>query len=190
MFDEVDLSRRDFILAGTGVLGSASALGRAAAQTTETEVQEVAVLVGPASARPNPGDPFFENKIAYSYIYRATDDDRDFTITEDEDSWQLLSGGAYPVADTISSDTTVRERAHIWRVDASGGSVTLTIGTELEVPGTKLVVKKVGGSSLNDVTVTAESGTQIDGSSSQAVSGAFGVGRFFYDPAADQWWTG
>ena len=190
MFKEVDLSRREFFLAGAGVLGSASALGSVAAQATETEVQEVAVLVGPASARPAPGDPFFENKIAYSYIYRATDDDRDFTITEDDDSWQLLSGRAFPLSDTISSDTTIRDRAHIWRVDASGGPVTLTIGTDLEVPGRELVVKKVGGSNLNDVAVTAESGTQIDGSSSQAVSGAFGVGRFFYDPAADQWWTG
>lgn len=190
MFEEVDLSRRNFVLAGATVVGSASALGRAAAQTTETRFQDAAVLIGPARARPDPGDSFFDNKIAYTYIYRATDDVRDFTITEDTDNWQLLSGRAYPLADTISSDTTIRERAHIWRVDASGGPVTLTIGTELEVPGTELVVKKVGDSALNDVTVTAESGKSIDGSSSQTVSGPFGVGRFFYDSVYDQWWTG
>jgi len=190
MFEEVDLSRRQFVLAGATIVGSASALGNAAAQTAETRFQEAAVLIGPASARPDPGDSFFDNKIAYTYIYRATDDVRDFTITEDTDSWQLLSGRAYPLAETVSADRTIRERAHIWRVDASGGPVTLSIGTELEVPATELVVKKVSGSTLNDVTVTAESGNNIDGSSSQTVSDPYGVGRFFYDSAADQWWTG
>ena len=94
MFEDVDLSRREFIIGGVTVLGVGGAKA-AAAQTTQTEFQEAAVLVGPASARPDPDDSFFDNKLTYGYLYRATDDVREYVITEADDSWSVLDSSGF-----------------------------------------------------------------------------------------------
>lgn len=50
----------------------------------EYEFQGAADLLGPASARPAPGDDFFDNKVYFAYRYTASDTGAVSTITQDD----------------------------------------------------------------------------------------------------------
>lgn len=88
-----DFSRREFILAGTLPIVSISDGGELQVESQqpkeEYEFDGVAYLLGPASARPAAGGDFFDNKIAYAYIYENHDGAR-FMITDGDSAWSEL----------------------------------------------------------------------------------------------------
>jgi hypothetical protein len=91
----MDLSRREFMLAGTTSLlslnTSVSQINPDDTDSTEYEFQGVADLVGPKDALPGPDDPFWDDKIAYAYRYEAIDVGERFFKTEDDPDWQNLT---------------------------------------------------------------------------------------------------
>jgi len=90
--DSLDLSRREFMLAGTIPFSMSNVNLQVQDQqpNEEYEFQGAAYLVGPLSARPTPGDSFFDNKVAYAYIYEDENGSRSYL--EDEDSsWTPLN---------------------------------------------------------------------------------------------------
>ena len=96
-----DLSRRDFMLAGVTTVALASTGSVQAQSETPPEPQAAAVLVGPADARPEPGDRFFDQKSRYSYVYHATGSSVKSMITESDDQWTDVSssGGLWSDSD-------------------------------------------------------------------------------------------
>lgn len=52
--------------------------------------QGVAYLIGPAEARPAPGDPFFEDKQVYAYLYESDTGAKAY-LTQDMDAWRPLN---------------------------------------------------------------------------------------------------
>lgn len=89
------LSRREFVVAGgTSLLSLDTSTRRQVGEPNsddEYQFRGVADLLGPREARPEPGDPFFEDKLAYAYRYEATDTGARFFKTEDDDTWQSLT---------------------------------------------------------------------------------------------------
>jgi hypothetical protein len=101
-------------------------------------------------------------------------------------------GVLLPTSDVVTNDTTFRSRAEIYQVDTAGlgTGVTITIGTEIENPDQVFAVKDIGGSaSTNNIIVEAESGTQIDGSSSATLNTDYGRLSVYYSGAESQWFT-
>jgi hypothetical protein len=141
------------------------------------------------AARPAAGSEWFENKLTYTYVYRPTDDTRSYKITEEDSGWTVLSGPAFPVYDEITSNTTVRSAADIYPGDTSGGGFTVTLGTELETEGVRFTVKKTNDSALNSITVEAESGKNIDGSTTDTIDAAYGMQEYYFSVNEDQWYT-
>jgi hypothetical protein len=188
MRDAVELDRRGFFVTGLTAL-SAAAAGTVAAQTTTTRFQEAAVLIGPIDARPAPGGEWFDNKLTYTYIYRPTDDTRSYIITEEDSTWTVLNGPAFPLYDEITSNTTVRTLADIYPCDTSGGGFTVTLGTELENDAVRFTVKKTNGGSVNAINMEAESGKNIDGSATDTIIAGYGAQRYYFSVNDDQWYT-
>jgi hypothetical protein len=90
----------------------------------------------------------------------------------------------------VASDTTVRRRAETVLVDTSGGSITITVGTELERDGLTVVVKDSGGNAgLQPIMVEAESGSSIDGSSGDSINDNYGARGYVYSGSVGQWFT-
>lgn len=95
MPEDLDLTRRDFMVAGsTSLLAIQS--GGMEVDTQGTRVGDhdflgVADLVGPAAAKPPANDEFFEHRIAFAYRYEATDTGRRYFITENYDNWMDIS---------------------------------------------------------------------------------------------------
>lgn len=93
----MDLSRRDFMLAGTT---SVLAMPSDVRQQVQPQLQSdsvnaegfagVADLLGPEAARPEPGDPFFEDKTFNGYRYEETDTGDRWFITEPYAEWTPL----------------------------------------------------------------------------------------------------
>jgi hypothetical protein len=101
-------------------------------------------------------------------------------------------GVLLPTSPVFTSDTTVRSRTEIYQCDTtgSGGSLTLTIGTELENDEQIFAVKDVGGAAgLNQIEVVAESGSDIDGQSSATINSNFGRLSAYYSAAEGQWFS-
>ncbi|TQQ78577.1 hypothetical protein EGH24_13730 [Halonotius terrestris] len=92
--DGPDLSRREFMLAGSTSLlalqGSVEPQLDTTQTTDEYQFRGVAHLIGPASARPAPDDPFFEDKVAYAYVYEDHSGARSL-LTPDRDAWHPLN---------------------------------------------------------------------------------------------------
>lgn len=91
--DPLDLSRRDFMLAGTTSLlamDSGQLQISGSEPVDEYEFQGVADLMGPADARPQPGSEFFDNKAFYAYRYEETDTGDRYFITQDDSAWSEL----------------------------------------------------------------------------------------------------
>jgi len=103
------MDRRKFMqLAGVGALGALST-GSVSAQQIQTDTdgfQDAPTLLGDAADRPDPGDPFFNDKIRYGYLYETPDGARYF-ITDSDDGWTWLPISV-PEAD-IGDATTLRE---------------------------------------------------------------------------------
>lgn len=100
-----DLSRRDFMLAGTTMLALASTgTVQADSESKADGFQAAAVLVGPQDARPQPGDPFFDRKTRYSYVYRESDTGNVAHITQDDSDWTNLM--RRPVSASYTGDGT------------------------------------------------------------------------------------
>lgn len=98
MSEKIDLSRREFMQ-----VGALSALSVASGgqfqiadqqPVDENEWQGAADWIGPASARPAPDDPIFDNAVYFAYRYTATDTGAVSTITQDDvpnGSWTELA---------------------------------------------------------------------------------------------------
>lgn len=98
----MDLSRRDFMLAGTTSLLAMPddmkqqldpAQFNAQVETAENTrgFAGVADLLGPAEARPAPGSGFFEDKVFNGYRYEATDTGERYFITAPYEKWDRLT---------------------------------------------------------------------------------------------------
>ena len=89
------MSRREFmVVGGTSLLALDGSVQRQVSSQNsqqEYQFQGVADLLGPRQARPEPGDGFFEDKIAYAYRYEASDTGERFYITDDADTWTDIS---------------------------------------------------------------------------------------------------
>lgn len=92
----MDLSRRDFIHAGTLSLAALQTgltpQQQDGQQTNTEEFQTVAHLIGPEDARPEPGSDFFQGdnyqKVYYAYLYDSIDTGNQYFITQDDADWQ------------------------------------------------------------------------------------------------------
>jgi hypothetical protein len=89
----MDLSRREFVLAGTASLASLDG-GVVSRQVDSTDDEYrfsgVAQLLGPADARPEPNSEFFDDKLAYAYLYQATDAKVLSYIKDGDSAWTDL----------------------------------------------------------------------------------------------------
>jgi len=105
----MDLSRREFMLVGTSSLLAIDGTGSLQIdQNNETideyEFSGVADLMGPRAARPDPPDPFFDNKIAFAYRYETTDTDERFFIEDGDSNWtSLMSNKDYLGKQSVNS---------------------------------------------------------------------------------------
>lgn len=97
MAGDMDLSRREFMFVGSTSLLSLQSGGVQLQMEDPDNPQEdyqfqgVADLMGPAAARPEPGDPFFDNKQFYAYRYEATDTHARYFITQNDSQWSELN---------------------------------------------------------------------------------------------------
>jgi hypothetical protein len=101
-------------------------------------------------------------------------------------------GVLLPTSPVFTSDTTVRSRTEIFQCDTNGlgGSITLTIGTELENADQIFAVKDVGGAAgQNQIQVEAESGSDIDGQSTASINSNYGRLSAYYSAAEGQWFS-
>lgn len=92
MDDSFDLSRREFMIGGlVGLSGLPSDIQPQLEPQNQDDYEftGAAFLLGPKSARPSKGDPFYDNNLVYTYIYRTIAGDTYYT-TDDMDSWQSL----------------------------------------------------------------------------------------------------
>ena len=87
-----EFSRRQFMQVGAvGAMTAFAGTGAAQEITSDaTGFQSVALLHGPASARPAAGSSFFDNKTYFAYIYEDKDGQRSY-ITQDDSSWSPLN---------------------------------------------------------------------------------------------------
>lgn len=68
--ESLDVSRREFMLAGVAALAPASTSAASAQSLQERyEFYGIAVLQGPRDARPSANSGFLNNRIAYAYRY-------------------------------------------------------------------------------------------------------------------------
>jgi len=90
--DDADLSRREFMIAGLVPLSTmGSNLQLQQTQPSENyEFEGAAYLRGPLSARPTPGGSFFDNKIAYAYVYEDENGSRSY-LEDGDSSWTPLN---------------------------------------------------------------------------------------------------
>jgi len=90
----MEQTRREFIAAGTVALtslpGDIQPQLESGDGSDNPDYRALPLLLGPKDARPEPGGPFFENKVEpYAYIYESMFGDRAF-ISDQYDSWQAL----------------------------------------------------------------------------------------------------
>lgn len=90
----MDLTRREFVLAGTLALPGGSVRPQID-DTSDNPQQEyefrgAAHLIGPASARPAPGSDFFDNKLAYAYVYEDFNGARSY-LEDGDSAWSSLN---------------------------------------------------------------------------------------------------
>lgn len=87
-----DLNRREFMVSGVSGMAALSSVDPAVETQPrdEYEFDGVAHLLGPQSARPSPGSDFFDNKVAYAYVYEDYNGQRSYT-TDDMASWTPLN---------------------------------------------------------------------------------------------------
>lgn len=104
----MELARREFaIVAVTATLSSSIGVAR---QITPDNFSGIAVLEGPRSARPDPGDRFFDNKIAYKYRYIAEETKASWYITEDLNHWHPEPVGSADILDVDANATSLITR--------------------------------------------------------------------------------
>lgn len=106
----MDLSRREFVFAGTVAMSNTNMIPQTEQRTQDNnEFQGIAYLVGPDDAKPDIGSGFFDDKLFYGYIYLAKDTERRFYTDETIDYWFVLPPFNPSVeyhGDTISNTTT------------------------------------------------------------------------------------
>jgi hypothetical protein len=131
MDDSLDLSRREFTIAGVASLAALS--GSATAQEIQTDAdgfQSVALLTGPASALPGPDDSFWNNKQYYAYIYR-TNDGPQYYRNQDMADWQHLDVVLPQYSETkLPTDLTPGQLVY----NDDRGIIALSDGDDWEYP--------------------------------------------------------
>jgi hypothetical protein len=89
--DPIDLSRREFVLAGVASISGGSFQVSDPEQVNAEDFEGAALLIGPTDARPAPGDPFFEDKVFNGYIYEdETTGARSIIRGPDYPAWRQL----------------------------------------------------------------------------------------------------
>jgi hypothetical protein len=109
------------------------------------------------------------------------------TVSSVSERGPTLNVGAEQISDTV-----VRDRGKVVPVDTTGGAVTITLGTELEVEGLAVSIKDTGGNAgLQSIAVDTESGALIDGSPTQSISENYGslLVVFYSTNVGAQWYT-
>ena len=99
------------------------------------------------------------------------------------------------VADKISSSsaTSSTDMSTIIPVDSSSGAVTVTLHSNLNVDGTVVTIKDVGGSAgSNNISIDASVNTQVgtsapSGSATVCINSNYGKTSFYYDLEATCW---
>lgn len=100
MAQEMDLSRRKFVHLGTTSLiplvqSGQLQLDSGITQRDDFDFQGAADWIGPASARPAPDDPVFDNQLYYAYRYVEEDTGLQYFLTQDDDAWQEMPTGIH-----------------------------------------------------------------------------------------------
>lgn len=107
MTDGPEMTRRGFIVANVVPLATIGGGGVARPQVGSADdvladdFQALADLIGPIGARPDPGDPFFEDKPIYAYRYSATDSGERYFRVQGDAGWTEwnLTLPSYPAAE-------------------------------------------------------------------------------------------
>lgn len=102
---DFDLTRRKFMMVGTTSLLAidgdvARQVDGSGSKASEYDFQGVADLLGPLEARPEPGDGFFDKKIAFAYRYEATDGGRYF-IENGDTEWTTIMANPQTQVDEV-----------------------------------------------------------------------------------------
>lgn len=85
------LNKRRFLqITSAGLIAVLTGGTALASHVDDQEFSDVALLVGPDSARPAPDSNFFDNKRSYHYHYIATDTGARLSIETDDTQWSQL----------------------------------------------------------------------------------------------------
>jgi len=93
MDDSQEFTRREFMQVGTVSLLALQSGGNMQLENKPIEEYDfdgAAHLIGPSSARPEPGDPFFDNKTTYAYVYEDLNGARSF-LADGDTSWTPIN---------------------------------------------------------------------------------------------------
>lgn len=135
--DDVELDRRGFLKV-SGMTATIFALsgGTALAQTQRpADFDNVALLIGPQSNRPDPDGSFFANKTRYHYIYWDTATGSKWEIEEDDSSWSVLPGSRQRLIDAVTSDVVVSNTTTETTVfDPMVGANQMLVGDVYKIP--------------------------------------------------------
>jgi hypothetical protein len=128
----MEQTRREFLAAGTVALtslpGDVQLQLESGDGADNPDYRALPLLLGPKDARPEPGGPFFDDKVEpYAYIYESTFGDRAF-ISDQYDSWQPLVDPSDRASASLDLDSE-------GVVTGSGdGPEIVTLPTSLSVP--------------------------------------------------------
>jgi hypothetical protein len=102
-------------------------------------------------------------------------------------------GPTLALSSAITSSTTVSDRSKVVQVDTSpfGGTITITLGNNLEIDGLPVIVNDVGGdASTQNIDIEAQSGKNIDGQQTITIANDYQSIVFYYSDTESQWFTG
>jgi len=90
-------------------------------------------------------------------------------------------GRELAVSGTLTSSTTVNGRSKIVQADSSGGSLTITLGGQLEYTGLPVAVVDVGGAAgTNPIAVDTATSSSINGAASYSINDDYAAVTVFY----------
>jgi len=129
------------------------------------------------SAGVKPDCPTSEIFVGYVRSNDSTTDLRDIRNIDPDQPYFTIPG-QFQHAISAAANTS---GPGLYRVDTTGGAVTLTLDTDDVVAGREITIKDTGNGGTNNVTIATEGAETIDGAATQTISANYGYMRLCSD---------